>query len=118
MVEGKLEGAWVGRTESTIHGRGPRFWAWASLAIFSYSLLMPAGALVGPGREKGALMSSLSAGESLDMLVMGGGVVALSIQGYGVQGRVASPRAGDWVQRRKQAELTKIRKSQTRNRIP
>lgn len=39
---------------------------------------MPAGALAGPGREKGALMSSLRAGDSFDMvtasrLTLGGG---------------------------------------------
>lgn len=58
----------LGRTDSTIHGLGPRLLECASLAILSYSLPIPAGAFVGPGREKGALTSSLRAGESFDMV--------------------------------------------------
>lgn len=55
-------------TDSTIHGLGPRLCVWALEAIRSYSLPMPAGALAGPGRANGALMSSLSAGDSLGMV--------------------------------------------------
>lgn len=66
-------------TDRTIHGLAPRLLDCASVAILSYSLPMPAGALAGPGREKGALTSSLRAGESFDMVVEGSKLRALVV---------------------------------------
>lgn len=59
-----------GHTDRTIHGFAPKHLESASVAILSYSFAMLAGALVGPGREKGAFMSSLTAGESFDIVVV------------------------------------------------
>lgn len=70
MLEGVIFATRAKHTDNTIHGLGPRLLECASPAILSYSLPMPVGALVGPGRAKGALMSSLSAGDSFDMAVV------------------------------------------------
>lgn len=70
---------WRGHTDRTIHGLAPRLLDCASVAILSYSFPMPAGALAGPGREKGVLTSSLRAGESFDMVVVASELRALVV---------------------------------------
>lgn len=63
---GEIRDEELQHTVKASHGLGPTFLECAWLAMRSKIFPMDAGAFAGPGRAKGALMSSLRAGSSFD----------------------------------------------------